>query len=180
MHAYRQAMTSNAESLRLSVGLVHAVPGAELRLTTTDDQVVVISTHPGADLDPCAMRRTVLASACPAKPDLSRWISAVDIGGSLKSCGAGLYRARSGLTEQRWFASLLRPERVLDLLEAVDVSAVPDDALLASVRPDPALGMSSVCISVAAPCLEKRMDEIASAAYAACLIEELTLECQRA
>jgi hypothetical protein len=172
-------MTRNAETLRLGVGLVHAVPHAELYLTTNDHRVVVVGSHPAADLDPCSMRQTVLASACPAAPDLSRWIAAVDVGGSLRPVGGGLFRCTVGAAEQRWFASLLRSELILELLERLDVSDLPGDALLASVRPDVALGMSSVCISVAAPCMDERLDEIASTAYATCLVEELTIVCQR-
>jgi hypothetical protein len=165
--------TIDGESLRLAVGLVHAVPGAELHLRTAEEQVVVVGGGPAADVDPCSMRRAIMMAACPAAPDPSQWITGLEIKGALQALGGGLFRPRGEPGSQRWFATLLPSERVLDLLGALDLGDVPDDALLASVRPDQALGLASVCIELAAPCMDARLDEIASGAYASCLVEEL-------
>jgi hypothetical protein len=100
---------TNLERLRLSTALIHAVPGAAMHLTCTSGQELTVSAHPSADLDPCAMRKVVIASACADVPDYSELIDEITIAGSLEHIGGGVHRRVHGGVEQRWIATLLQP-----------------------------------------------------------------------
>ena len=102
------------EYLRLATALAHSVPGAELRLSTDRGDQVVVSHHPAADIDPCTLRQIVAASACPSQPDYSRRVVEVSIGGALISLGGGVHSTEREGRAQRWIASLLRPELIVE------------------------------------------------------------------
>ena len=63
---------TNLERLRLSTALAHVVPGATLHLSCHSGEDVNVGAHPSADIDACALRKVVIASACTERPRLFR------------------------------------------------------------------------------------------------------------
>jgi hypothetical protein len=170
-------MSLTLENLRLATALVHATPRAELRLTCDGPRQLIVSSHPAADIDICAFRRVVMASACPARPDCSDWIHDVAIAGALTAVGGGAYVSNDGNADERhWFATLLRPEHVCALLEDLDVSGMPDGAMTATLKPDPGLGVTVVATALDGPWPRRFGAEVATAALQACLVEELVID----
>lgn len=169
-------MSLTLENLRLATALVHAAPRAELRLTCDGPRQVIVSSHPAADIDICAFRRVVMASACPARPDCSDWIHEVTIAGTLTAIGGGAYVSTAGTDEHHWFATLLRPENVCALLEDLDVAGMPDGAMTATLKPDPGLGVTVVATALDESWPHRLRAEVATAALQACLVEELVID----
>ena len=165
-------MTS-LERLRLAVALAHSIAGAELRLTCGPDDTIVVSDHPAADLTTCAMRSVVIANECRSTPDYSARISSIQFGGSLDDVGGGVLRTRTvcGM-EQRSVATVLAPDAVVDVLDRVG-GEVPDDAVHANVRTDAELGVTVFTITAIDRRFDAAVDEIITAAAAACFTAEL-------
>lgn len=161
------------ERLRLATALAHTVPGAELRLVTHSGEQIVVSRHPAADIDPCKMRQVVAASACPRHPDLSRRITAVTIGGSLVDLGGGIFVSRSGGLEHRWVASLLPHQSLSELLDDVGHDQVPADAMRATLKPDPELGVTVISVTSNHARFDHALDEVATHVAAVCFVAEL-------
>ena len=161
------------ERLRLAAALGHTVPGAEFRLHTDRGESIVVGRHPTADIDPCAMRRVVAASACPGHRDHSQRVVDVSVGGALTDIGGGVYASRFAGCEQRWVASLLEPQCLADLLDDVGLDAVPDEAMHACIKPDSGLGVTILTIAANDARYHHALDEIAAQAAAACFVEEL-------
>ena len=161
------------ERLRIASALCHAVPGAELRVQTDSDEMIVVSHHRAADIDPCALRRVVAASACPGQPDLSERVIDVTVGGSLVDIGGGVFAVSAGGFEQRWVASLLKPQRVADLLREVGLGAVPADAMCVRLKPDSDLGVTMIAVTTVEAQYHHALDEVAAQAAATCFVEEL-------
>jgi hypothetical protein len=179
-----------SDLVRLGVALAHAVPGSRIDLTCPATGDVVVAHHPAADIDPCTMRRVVVAGAGPepGRPagwcdagafDLDSIVTSVVVSGSLEDIGGGLYRRRllDG-TEERWFATLLPPDHVATLLEDVADAiadgdagqrAPDDDSLDARIVPDDLLGVSIVRI---AGDRSHDLDVAAHRSVSACLVEE--------
>lgn len=169
-------MPRTLENLRLATALAHAAPRAALRLTCDSHRQLVVSSHPAADIDICAFRRVVMASACPARPDCSDWIDDVAIAGSLTAVGGGAYVTTDDTDERHWFATLLGPERVCALLEDLDVAGVPDGAVTAALKPDPGLGVTVVATHLDGPWPRHVGTEVVTAALQVCLVEELVID----
>jgi hypothetical protein len=165
-------MTS-LEHLRLAVALGNTVPGAELHLLTDHGEKVVVSHHPAADINPCAMRRVAAASACPNQPDLSKRVVDITVGGALVDLGGGVFSSLLDEVEQRWVVTLLDPHCVADMMDGVGLDAVPDSAMRATFKPDAALGVTVLAIGVKDARYRYALDEIAAQAAAACFVEEL-------
>jgi hypothetical protein len=167
------------EQLRLAVSLAHTVPGTELRLHCRGGQVVTVGSHPSADLDACAMRQVVLAGSAPDQRGPLDLVHVVEVRGALEPYGGAIFRRRVGASEERWFATLLRPDHTADLLRACHLSDVPDDAVHATVKPDGCLGVSVVQLVTPHRLWAHRLDAAAAAAHAACLVEELLASVRR-
>lgn len=165
-------MTS-LERLRLAGALGHSVAGAELRLRTASGEEIVVSCHPAADLDPCALRQVVISFACSNGADYSERIVDIDVGGAITDLGGGVFGVTDGDRDQRWIATLLTPNRVIDLLDDAGRGLVNDDALHACVKPDPNIGVTTVTITSTDRSSEEAIDEAAVDVAAACFIEEL-------
>lgn len=161
------------ERLRLAVALVHTAPGGELRLRTAGGAELLVSERPTADIDPCGMRRVVAACSCPHGPDHSRLITDIEIGGSLQHLGGGVRRLARGGEEQRWIATFLPPERVVELLDDVEPAGTPADAVRADVRTDRDLGVSVLVVRTDELRHLAHLDEIAARAAAAVFTDEL-------
>jgi hypothetical protein len=96
---------TNLERLRLSTALAHVVPGATLHLSCHSGEVVNVGAHPTADIDACALRKVVIASACRTVPDYSELVRDIKVCGSLQHIGGGVHRRVVGEVEQRWIAT---------------------------------------------------------------------------
>jgi hypothetical protein len=57
-------MHRSPETIRLTVGLAHTVPGAELTVRRPDGGLVLVANRPDSDLDLCSLRRTLLVDPC--------------------------------------------------------------------------------------------------------------------
>ncbi len=161
------------EAIRLASALVHAVPGAELRLTCAAGVDVVVSRHPAADLTPCAMRQVVIdarrRSAATLGGSVSRIVE-LAVGGSMEEFGGGVVRSRTPCgAEQRWLATTLPWELVADLLRELPCP----DAMHATVRPDDALAVTLVGVSTTTADLVPQLDRLGASLAAQLLVEEL-------
>ena len=163
--------TRSFDVLRLGVGLAHMVRGAELRLSTPNTPDLVASMHPSSDLRICDVREAVLYSGCPYRLDMSRWITITEIGGSLRPCGGGVYRLLGVEPEQRWFATLLSTDEVIGVLTRLEDEDPLTGGVDANLMPDPALGVTAVCLSTNDLFLD--IDEVAVTLHGACLVSEL-------
>lgn len=161
------------ERLRLATALVHAVPGAELRIRTTNSEQICVSHAPAGDIDPCKLRQIVAASACPNRPDLSQRIAEMTVGGSLIDVGGGIAATRCGGREQRWITSLLPYQKLTELLDDVGHGDVPANAIQASLKPDPELGVTVVGITANDARFDHALDNVAAQVAAACFVAEL-------
>ncbi len=161
------------ERLRLAAALGHAVPASELRLHTPAGETIIVSAHPSADIDPCAMRRVVCAFACPNNTDHSGRVAAVEFGGSLTDLGGGVFRVAHNGMEQRWVATLLTPDRLAELLDDVGLDELPDEAMHGCLKPDPELGVTLLVITANNERYLDVLDDIATKAAAAIFVEEL-------
>ena len=164
---------TNLENLRLSTALAHVVPGATLHLSCHSGQMVNVGAHPTADLDACALRKVVIASACPDVPDYSQLVSEIKVCGSLQHIGGGVHRRVVGEVEQRWIATLLSPATVADLLDDCGPNGIPHDAMHACLKPDNDLAVTCIAITANDPKFDRLLDEVAAQAMSAFLVEEL-------
>jgi len=169
--------TRSFDILRLGVGLAHMVRGAELRLSTPNTPDLVASMHPASDLRICDVREALLYSGCPHRDDMSRWISIVQLGGTLQSCGGGVYRFHEADPEQRWFATLLSADEVIGVLNRLEHEDPLGSGVDANLMPDPALGVTAVCLSTDDLFLD--IDEVAVTLHGACLVSELLEQSDR-
>ena len=142
---------TNLERLRLSTALAHVVPGATLHLHCHSGQEVNVGAHPTADLDACALRKVVIASASPEVPDYSELVRDIKVCGSLQHMGGGVHRRVVGEVEQRWIATLLTPATVADLLDDCGPNGIPHDAMHACLKPDSELAVTCVAITANDP-----------------------------
>lgn len=166
------------ERLRLSVAVGHAVYGAELRLTTDRGDVITVSSHSAAQLDHCSLRRLVAASTCPGRPDVSDHIVAIELTGSLSDAGGGVYRVVRQGHEQRWIPSLLHPNRLGELLTALQIDGVDNDELHATLKPDELLGVTIIVLTTAERFVD-RLDEAAEYWAASIAVDELSYAVSR-
>jgi hypothetical protein len=174
------------EQLRLAVGLVHAVPGAVLDLMTGHGPIVTVGRHPSADLDPCAMRRVLLAGGCPSRPQPVRWIRSAAVRGSLTDEGGGVHRGTDG---RCWVGSLLGPGRVAELVDALDVETpdpvgsdpdgVGTDGIEVRITPDRELAVTLVAVGADDPTAVDRVGPTAVSIAASLLAHEVIVQAGR-
>ena len=114
-----------------------------------------------------------MAAACPLHGEtIASRVEHITIEGSLECVHGDLFRVHADGVEQRFFATLLHPGVVHEILEELDCDPQVGAMVSASLRPDPAIGATVVGITVDCPSLTPQLDEIAHAAYAACLVQE--------
>lgn len=167
------------ERLRLAAALAHTVPGAELRLHPAQGQSILVARHPAAEIDPCDLRRTVLAAACPARPDPSRWIDRLELAGSLADEGLRLYRDLASPLPRWWTVTLLRHGAVAEAIGAIAIDHLPDDAVEATLVPDNALGVTAVRIEALRAGFGVEVHALAVAVNAALAARELVIQVGR-
>lgn len=164
---------NSLEQLRIAVALAHTLPGAELRLHTGVSGDLVVSPHPAADIDPCTMRRVVIASRCPDVPDHAARVESMSLGGALDDLGGGVFRTVSDGLEQRWIATTLGPGVVADLLDLVGLDTVPEEAMQGRLKPDGDLGVTLLVITANDARFDHDLDEFAAQAAASMFTAEL-------
>ena len=161
------------ELLRLGVALAHVVPEAEMRISAPAGSNLSVSSNPSADMDICDLRQLVVSSSCPRQPDVSQWIKVIEIGGSLEYCAGGVYRSLGTPDDQRWFATLLSPREVIDVLMRLESRSEVDESVKALLKPDLALDVTSVRLRAGDPAAGVDIDEAAQTVHGACLVSEL-------
>lgn len=161
------------EQLRLGVALAHVVADAEMRISAPAGSDLSVSSSHAADMDICDLRQLVVSSCCPRQPDVSQWIRVIEVGGSLEHCGGGVYRPRRAPDELRWFATLLPPREVVDVLMRLECHARVDESVKALLKPDLALGVTSVRLRAGDPTVDVDIDDTAQTVHGACLVSEL-------
>ena len=159
--------------LRMLTALAHGVPGVTLRLRCTHgDELVVAANRLDAHLDPCQLRAAVLVAPRPGVCRLVEAVVAVEVHLGLQDLGGGLYRRGGPDGEERWFATLLGPAALGDLLDQCPVD-VPDESMSAALKADDELGATAVCITANHPSATGQLDAVASWALGVCMVEEL-------
>lgn len=166
----RAPMTRLSEAVVHATALVHAVDGAEMLLRDGQGRMLSVGRHPSADVDACRWHRFVAAGRT-LPPDVGA-TTVESVSGRLRARGGGVFADRTDAS-QRWFVAALCPGATVAALRGLDLGPVPDDAVTATVRPDPALGVTVVGLRVLAPCFHDGLDRLGLAAVAACLTAEL-------
>jgi hypothetical protein len=162
------------EQLRIAAATAHCIPGVALELRcATGDPFTVAYRRLDARLDPCQLRRALLAPVAGGAPRFADVIVSVSIGGGVDDLGAGVLRRVDEGAEQRWFATTLDAHAATAVLGRADTGLV-DGAVGARLLPDSELGVTVVCLTAQHPSAVTRLDEVAAWAVAGCLVEELS------
>lgn len=173
MHSRQHPATVPFDQLRLSICLLHAIPGAAGSITTLDGETHLVAHHRSdAMVTPCQMRAALLEPLVPGTPHLSDVITAVELVGGAVDLGGGLYqRTHPAGPDERWFVSTLRYEQVLAIAETCPDSIDHDDVSV-HVRADADLGAGAVCVS-SDRAAGLHLDEVAVWLHCQCLVAEL-------
>ncbi len=177
-HTWRSETLEQNATIRLAVGLAHAVPGTDLTLRRVDGGRLVAANRAGADVDLCSLRQTIIAGLCPDRPDASQCIEVDEIAGSLHETDQGVYRSE-GQRPLYWFATLLHQDRVIDLLGELERPDITADELEATLKPDACLGVTTVGLAGFDPAGELAAAEMTRRLYEVCLVDELIARCRR-
>lgn len=158
------------EQVRIAAALVHVIPGALLSVETCWRDRVTVGRHVSCDVDPCRFRSLVAASRCPGRPDLARHVDRVELAGSVQHLGGGIMRTCTDRgVEQRWVATLVQPDVVVDWL----TDQAWTDAVEAVVKPDGSLGVTTVVASTADPLATGMLEELGLSLAARVAVDEL-------
>ncbi|WP_061961692.1 hypothetical protein [Demequina flava] len=156
-------MSVTSPQLRSAAALVAAVPGLVARVTTVDGDAIVVGAHEDAHLCSDAFRELVLEHHARSE-DFAR---ALMVDGIDPTTG---FAHRDGV---RWFVSPMPAKPTVACLRASGHTAAPLQAL---VRDDADLGLSVVALrDQSGTHTSQQLDEAATAAYGACLVEHLVL-----
>ena len=167
-------MGDKFEQLRLTTALAHLIPGAELLLRSQDDVDYRVGNHPSAEFTLCEMRRLIASSACPSRPDFTKWIKEFEISGAVSDSGVGIYRSMKGNNMARWFSTTLRPEIVYESLDHANIDGICAIPVDATITPDSLLGVTTVQISVDETVPSDVLNELVLIGYSACLFQEIS------
>ena len=167
-------MGDKFEQLRLSTALAHLIPGAELLLRSYDNDVYLAGNHPSAEFTLCEMRKLIASSACPSRPNFTKWIKDFEIRGAANDLGVGIYRSLQSKEMSRWFSTTLRPEIVYQSLENADIDGICSIPVDATITPDSLLGVTTVQISVEENVSGDTLNELVLVGYSSCLIDEIS------
>lgn len=159
------------ERLREAACLAHTIPGVTLRLRAEPGRSLLVSRHClGADLDPCRFRTAMLSGA---GEHLACTITGIDLVAGIVHLGSGLY-GRNGIRPERWFATSLSHDRIVQVLDECPVPAGDAELLDVVIKPDAELGLCVV--RVASSELGTVLDEVATWTLTRCLVDELLVE----
>ncbi|MEO0493544.1 MAG: hypothetical protein AAF081_09025 [Actinomycetota bacterium] len=160
------------ERLELATALVHAVPGGALVAHDDAGRTLTVGRHPSADVDPCRWRAVVADHVSGRVQSVFGSLALAELGGSLMRAPSGGFIDRSA-PERHWFAVKLPPCLVVQTLRDVDLNGLPEEAVSASVRPDPELGVTVVGVGIDAPCMVDALDSLAADVGSALAVAEL-------
>ncbi|MEM8708310.1 MAG: hypothetical protein AAGE98_17735 [Actinomycetota bacterium] len=160
------------ERLQLATALVHTLPNAALVAADADGRSVTVGRHPSADVDPCRWRSVVADSVTGRVASGLDHLTLAEVGGSLERSPSGAIIDRTDPSRQ-WFAVKLPPCVAVDVLRSIDLKGLPEEAVTASVRPDPELGVTVIGVGIDAPCMIDALDELAADVGAALAVAEL-------
>lgn len=163
----------NADQLRLSIALAHAVPGAALRIAARDGGAFFACDHPAGELRVDDLRVTLLAERLDAHVRLDSLITEAEVGGTLMALGAGIYL--SGVEEGTptlWAVVSLSPVEVACALEAIECPPAPA-CIEVALRPDVDLGATVIKVSSLIDVGEEPLLDVALHVLGACLALEL-------
>lgn len=169
--------SSSLDRLRLAAALAHRVPGTTLELRCANGSLVTVGPEPEHDLDPCHFRRVVVGSSFPGAADLSSYLSAIRLLGAA-DLGGGLHGTVSDQRADCWFATLLRPERVRELLDARS-AGLPEDQFEGGLAIDRQLAVTVVRLSGVDRDFNELLTRLARPALSACLVDEVIQAAQR-
>ncbi|MAT02076.1 MAG: hypothetical protein CL421_03355 [Acidimicrobiaceae bacterium] len=167
-------MGDKFERLRLTTSLAHLIKGSEIVFSCGDGEEYTASTHPSAEFTICEMRRLIASSACPSRPNFTKWIKDFRLQGAIEDSGGGIYRSTKNDANERWFSTTLRPEIVYEILNNSDIEGICPDPVDALITPDPVLGVTTVRISVNSDITEDVLDELVLIGYSGCLVKEIS------
>jgi hypothetical protein len=167
-------MGDKFEQLRLATAIAHLIPGAELMLTSQEGTDYRAGNHPSAEFTLCEIRRLIASSACPSRPDFTRWIKDFSICGAINDSGVGIYKSVEGNPMARWFSTTLRPETVYEALEQADIDGICSLPVDATITPDSLLGVTTVQISLDVTVSDEVLNELVLIGYGACLVQEVS------
>jgi hypothetical protein len=160
--------SDHLEPLRLAAALAHSSVDADVEVVSSRGRWLVSYRHPGAAIDPCALRQLVLAARRGCRSPLMP-VASIAFVGALREIGGGVYERCGPNGPERRLATVLPGGAVRTLLEAV-----PDAAdLTAHVSTDDELGVTVVTLGAAHPGRGPRLDLAAYQIASACLVEEL-------
>ena len=159
------------ERVVMATALVHTVPGSALVVADEEGRLLTIGRHPSAEIDPCRWRHAVARAVRRDDPGLGA-VTLVDLTGSVARTPSGAFvDARD--PNRRWMVTTLAPCAVASTLRAVELRDLDVDAVTATVRPDPELGVTSVAVGVSDAALVPALDALAGEVVASLLVAEL-------
>lgn len=163
--------------IRGASALVHAVPGAAMEVALPCGATMVVGHHPAADVSPCEWRRFLLEARDPGLSSVRTHFRVRTIGGALVPISGGVFADR-GDPAVRWLCTELDARSSATALRHAsgDGFDVVSDAVSATVRPDPHLGVTVVGVRIDAPCRRDRLDDVAIAVLAELMVTELAAE----
>jgi hypothetical protein len=172
------AYDRSTESVRIAAALAHCIPGITLELTCSNhDQLIVAYHRLDAQLDPCQLRRALIAEPSAGLPRLADAITEVTIRLGVDDLGAGLYGRSGDRGDERWFATTLGPVAVNEMFETCTID-IAEQAMAARIVPDGCLGVTVVCLTVNDHTTAHRLDEVAAWSVASCMVGELVMSLQ--
>lgn len=163
--------SSSLDRLRLAAALAHRLPNVTLELRCANGSVVTVGSEPEHDLDPCHFRRMVVASAFPGAADLPSYLSVIRLLGAA-DLGGGLHGTVAVDRADCWFATLLRPERVRELLHEA-AAGVPEDQFEGGLTIDRDLAVTVIRLSGVERDFTELLQRLARPALYACMVEEV-------
>ncbi|MEO1061625.1 MAG: hypothetical protein AAFZ07_09420 [Actinomycetota bacterium] len=158
------------ERLRSLVALAHCVPGVRLVLRCRRGDRVVVGNAVDADVDSETMRRVVVASADPLRPDCGCLVDDVEVLGSVTAIGGGVFRGTHPGIATRWFVSSLHASEVDRVLDEVGPRR---SGVVSHVTGDPLLGRCVVGLAIDRGDRAGELDALIIAVAAECLVREL-------
>jgi hypothetical protein len=163
---------SRHDLIRLAACLAHSAPAVTLNLVCRNEDRLDVTHHRlDADFSPCELRTALLADSEPGLPQFADVVTDATVTAGLRHLGGGLYERNGDRQSERWFATLLDHEQVVEVLESSPFD-LPEHAVDVQLLPDRELGVTAVRI-VCVGDFCGRVDEVAAWALAACMVVEL-------
>lgn len=154
----------------MAAALAHSAADVDVEVHGQGPPWLVSYRRTQATTTPCGFRHLVLAAmrGCPVR---SFPVEAIRYVGALREIGGGIYERLGQHGPDRAIATFLDAEAVERVLAAAPREAA--DELSAHIHCDRELGVSVITLRSAHPVFDIRLDVMAHAVAASCLVEEL-------